>query len=61
MTAKATDYIPLEANDQIIVHSRLLGPGEADTIEVELALGTYPFLCTFPGHVALMNGQIVVQ
>jgi azurin len=62
MTAKATDYIPPDALDQIIVHTKLLGPGESDTIEFDApAPGSYPFLCTFPGHVALMNGTLVVQ
>lgn len=61
MTAKATDYIPPDALDQILAHTKLLGPGESDTIEVTLpGPGTYPFLCTFPGHVALMSGVLVV-
>jgi azurin len=60
MSAKATDYIP--ADDQIIAHTRLLGPGESQTIEFDLpGPGTYPFLCTFPGHVGLMNGQLVAE
>jgi azurin len=61
MTAKATDYIPTDGADLMLAHIKLLGPGESDTIELELAAGTYPFLCTFPGHVGLMNGQIVAQ
>jgi azurin len=61
ITAKATDYIPPDGADLMLAHIRLLGPGESDSIELELAAGTYPFLCTFPGHVGLMNGQIVAQ
>ena len=61
MTAKATDYIPTDGADLMLAHTKLLGPGESDTIELELPAGTYPFLCTFPGHVGLMNGQLVVQ
>ncbi len=62
MTAKATDYAPADAADQMLGHTKLLGPGEAAVLELEpLAAGTYPFLCTFPGHVALMNGVLVVQ
>ncbi len=60
MTAKATDYIPADASE-MITHSKLLGPGESDTVELDLTAGTYPYLCTFPGHVGLMNGVIVVQ
>jgi azurin len=62
VAAKATDYVPSEAQDQIIAHTKLLGPGESDTIKIEsLAAGTYPFVCTFPGHAAIMNGQLVVE
>lgn len=62
MTAKATDYVPQDALDQLIAHTKLLGPGESETIEFDLpAAGTYPYLCTFPGHVGLMNGQIIAQ
>jgi azurin len=61
MNAKATDYVPPDA-PEIIAHTKLLGPGESQVIEFELpGAGTYPFLCSFPGHVALMNGLIVVQ
>jgi azurin len=61
MTAKATDYIPPDALDQIVAHTKLLGPGESETIEFEVpGPGSYPFLCTFPGHVALMSGTLVV-
>jgi azurin len=59
--AKATDYIPPDAADSMLAHTKLLGPGESDTIELELSAATYPFLCTFPGHVGLMNGQLVAQ
>jgi azurin len=60
MPAKATDYMPAD-KPEVIAHSKLLGPGESDTIELELTAGTYPFLCTFPGHVGLMSGQLVVN
>jgi azurin len=61
VTAKATDYIPTDAADQMLAHTKLLGPGEAQTIEFDAPpAGSYPFVCTFPGHVALMNGVLVV-
>jgi azurin len=62
VAAKATDYIPADAGDQIIAHTKLLGPGESDTIKFDApAPGTYPFVCTFPGHAAIMNGVLVVE
>jgi azurin len=61
ISAKATDYIPAGA-PEVLGHTKLLGPGESATLELDaLAAGTYPFLCSFPGHVGLMNGQLVVQ
>jgi azurin len=62
IAAKATDYVPTDGADQVIAHTKLLGPGESDTIKIaSLAAGTYPFVCTFPGHAAIMNGQLVVE
>lgn len=56
MAAKATDYIP-EGAPEVIVHTKLLGPGESDTLNFTApAAGEYPFMCTFPGHFALMQG-----
>jgi azurin len=60
MPAKATDYIPAD-KPEVLGHTKLLGPGESDTLEIELTAGTYPFLCSFPGHVGLMSGQLVVN
>lgn len=63
VSAQATDYVPTASphKDAILGHTKLLGPGESEKLELDLAAGTYPFLCSFPGHVALMNGQLVVQ
>jgi azurin len=62
MAAKATMYIADEVKDQVIAHTRIVGGGETDTIEVTLpGPGTYPFLCTFPGHVGLMKGELVAK
>jgi len=62
LNAKATDYMPADAAADVIGGTKLLGPGEKALLELEpLAAGTYPFVCTFPGHVALMNGLLVVQ
>jgi azurin len=58
MAAKATDYIPA-GDPSVIAHTKLLGPGESDTLKFTApAAGEYPFLCTFPGHFALMQGTL---
>lgn len=60
--AADTDYIPASFEDKIIVHTKMLGGGESDTIEFEApAPGTYTFMCTFPGHYALMQGKFIVE
>lgn len=61
MQAKDTDYIPTGA-PEVIVHTKLLGGGESDTIEFEApAPGVYEFICTFPGHSGVMKGTFYVE
>ncbi len=60
MKAKDKDYIPGE--DKIIAHTKLLGGGEQDTITFKAPeKGEYDFLCSFPGHYAMMKGKFVVE
>ncbi len=64
MAAKAADYVAddAEVKAAVIVHSKLLGPGESDTIKfTPTEAGVYPFICTFPGHFGVMNGTITVK
>lgn len=63
-TAEEADHdkIPDSVKDDIIAHTKMLGGGESDTIEFEApAPGTYTFMCTFPGHYALMHGKFIVE
>lgn len=60
--AADNDYIPADMTDQIIVHTKMIGGGETATIEFDApAPGTYTFMCTFPGHYALMQGKFIVE
>lgn len=62
IAAKATDYIPKSEVASIIAHTKLIGGGESDTITFEIKdKGTYDFICSFPGHVAMMKGKLIVQ
>lgn len=58
---RGPEYLP-EDQSQILVHTRMLGPGESDTIEFNAPTdpGAYPFICTFPGHYAIMRGTLKV-
>jgi len=61
LEAKGNDYIPKDEAD-IIVHTKLIGGGESDSIEfVAPPKGSYPFLCSFPGHAMSMNGTLIVE
>jgi azurin len=62
--ARATDYIPADMKDQVIAATGLAGPGETVevTFKVPAAAGSYPFVCSFPGHFqAGMKGMLVVK
>ena len=42
--------------------TRILNPGQRQTIKVTLRKGRYNYLCTVPGHAALgMKGRVVVR
>ena len=60
----SSGYLPDgEQATYIIAHTKLLGPGEGDTISFTPgAPGVYEYVCTFPGHTASgMRGKITVQ
>src|SRR5690606_11022046 len=60
--AKDADYIPATYASSIIAHTKLLGPGESDTITFTIdEAGEYEFVCSFPGHWGTMRGTITVQ
>lgn len=63
MTAKDNEYIPADAGDQVVANTIMLGPGEEDTITFTAPSepGDYPFLCSFPGHYATMQGVMTVE
>ena len=61
MQAKDTNYIP-DGATEVIVHTKLIGGGQSDTIEFAApAKGVYEFICTFPGHSAVMRGTFYVE
>lgn len=62
INAKETDYLPSGKEKDVIAHTRVVGGGESDSIEFTApAKGTYEFLCTFPGHSAMMKGVFIVE
>lgn len=62
MLAKDTEYVPASDSESVIAHTKLTGGGETDTIKFTIAeKGTYEFICSFPGHYALMKGKLIVE
>lgn len=64
LKAAATEYIPAALNDQVLGHTKLLGPKQKDefTIKAPMEPGDYPYLCSFPAHfVAGMKGVMTVK
>ena len=64
VTAAATDYVPASQADNIIAHTKLLGPKQSDevTFTAPTEPGEYTFLCSFPAHyLSGMKGVIVVK
>ena len=50
---------------RVIAHSKVIGGGEATSVSFDVAKikdgGPFKFFCSFPGHLALMQGSIQVQ
>ncbi|WP_114789615.1 azurin [Niabella yanshanensis] len=62
INSKETDYLPAGKENDIIAHTRVVGGGESDSIEFTApAKGHYEFLCSFPGHSAMMKGIFTVE
>jgi azurin len=62
--AKDTGYIPQdeESKKEMVAHTKMLGGGESDEITFTApAPGDYPFICSFPGHFAIMQGVMTVK
>lgn len=60
----ANEYIAPEMKDKVLAHTKLLGPGESDTVTfvAPSTPGDYVYICSFPGHFAIgMKGVLKVQ
>ena len=59
----ATNALPKSLLGDVIAHTKLLGPGESETISFTAPekSGDYQYVCTFPGHFAMMRGVMEVK
>ena len=57
------EFVPEPVRERVIALTPVIGGGETTTVEFKAPeqTGDYPFLCTFPGHAAQMNGVMKVQ
>ncbi|MAS79296.1 MAG: Azurin [Opitutae bacterium] len=61
--ASPTNPLPKESLVDVIAATKLLGPGESDVINfiAPKKAGLYQYLCSFPGHYAIMRGVLIVE
>lgn len=60
-SSKDNDYIP-EGTVDVIAHTKMIGGGESAVIEfIAPQKGTYNYICSFPGHFAMMKGKLIVE
>jgi azurin len=56
----ASDYIPA-GDKRVLAHTKVVGGGQTQSVTFSTAGlkagGDYSYLCTFPGHNALMRGK----
>lgn len=59
----ATNPLPKSLLGDVIAFTQLLGPGESETLSFEVPShkGEYEYVCTFPGHFAMMRGKMIVK
>ena len=62
--AKDTDYVPVAQKDKILAQTGMAANGQevSTTFKAPAKPGTYPYICTFPGHFfAGMKGNLIVK
>lgn len=59
--ATARHYVPLSPD--VLVYTDIVGPDDRCIIYflAPMEKGRYPYLCTFPGHWMVMNGEMIVE
>jgi azurin len=60
----ANNYV--KPNDaRVIAHTKVVGGGESTSVTFATSAlqkgQAYKYLCTFPGHNAIMNGDFIIQ
>ena len=60
----ANDFVP-PGDKRVLAHTRVIGGGETTSVTFPASIlkkgGDYKYLCTFPGHLALMHGTFRIS
>ena len=61
--ANAVNALPDSLKGDVIASTKLLGPGEEEVLSFTAPkeTGAYEYVCTFPGHFAMMRGTMTVK
>ena len=61
--ANAVNPLPDSLKGDVIANTKLLGPGEEEIVffTAPTEKGAYEYVCTFPGHFAMMRGTMTVK
>lgn len=61
LKGESMSYVP--QMEEILFHTELLEPGKTESIyfTAPSEAGTYPYICTFPGHYLIMRGVLRVE
>jgi azurin len=56
-------FIPKGHVNEMLHRTKMLAPGTEEILRFTAPAepGTYPYLCTFPGHWFVMRGEMVVK
>lgn len=54
-----------DGDTRVIAHTKIIGSGEKDSVTFDVsklkADEKYSFFCSFPGHISMMKGTVVVK
>ena len=61
LDSKGRAYV-IEGDARIIAATKLVEAGKSETLHLTAPVkeDTYQFVCTFPGHWAIMKGELIV-
>ena len=59
----STNALPKSLLGEVVAYPQVLGPGESESVTFDppSEKGEYEYVCTFPGHFAMMRGVLEVK